>query len=137
MFNDVSEPLSCVYLTLPYSAALNDFAHLYEACECHHLIEPLGKRRRGGKLCLGEILFIMVLFYLSTFRDFKNFYLYGICYKYRSYFKQLPTYGQFVSLMPRLFLPFCVLFHSLCPFPLFIPSLDVSRFLFSYIFVVW
>jgi len=92
---------------------LDDFAHLYEECECHHLIEPTGKRRRCGKLCLGEMLFIMVLFHLSPFKDFKNFYLYGICYKYRSYFKDLPSYGRFVALMPRLFLPFCVLLHSL------------------------
>jgi len=113
MFNDVSEPLSCLYLTLRLFYCLDDFARLYEDCERHHLIEPTGKRRRGGKLCLGEMLFIMVLFHLSPFKDFKNFYLYGVCCKYRCYFKELPSYGRFVSLMPRLFLPFCVLLHCL------------------------
>jgi len=72
----------------------------------------MGKRRGGGKLCLSEMLFIMTLFHLSAYKDFKHFWLYGICYKYRSYFKQLPSYGRFVGLMPRLFLPFCVLIHS-------------------------
>jgi len=92
---------------------LDDFARLYEDCERHHQIAPIGKRRRPGKICLGEMLFIMVLFHLSPFKNFKNFYLYGICYQYRSYFQDVPSYGRFVSLMPRLFLPFCVLLHSL------------------------
>ena len=29
--------------------------------------------RRGGKLCLGEMLFIMALFHLSAYWDFKHF----------------------------------------------------------------
>jgi len=72
----------------------------------------MGKRRRGGKLVLSEMLFIMVLFPLSPFKDFKNFYLHGVCHKYRTSFKELPSYGRFVNFMPRLFLPFCVLLYS-------------------------
>jgi|GEM_PF-2647729 len=34
--------------------ALDDFARLYEDCERHHLIEPVGKRRRCGKICLEQ-----------------------------------------------------------------------------------
>ena len=55
----------------------------------------------------------MVLFHLSPFKDFKHFWHYGVEQKYRNYFGDIPSYGRFVSLMPRLFIPFCVLMHSL------------------------
>ena len=92
---------------------LDDFAQTFEDWEHHNLIPTGRKRRRSGKLCLGEMLFIMVLFHLSPFKDFKHFWHYGVEQKYRNYFGDIPSYGRFVSLMPRLFIPFCVLMHSL------------------------
>ena len=56
---------------------------------------------------------IMVLFHVSGFRCFKLFYLYGITQHYRHLFGDLPSYGRFVSLIPRLFMPFCMLLHHL------------------------
>lgn len=92
---------------------LDDFARNFDDWQRHNLIPKGTKRRRAGKLTLGEMLFIMVLFHLSPFRDFKHFWLYGIEQKYRSCFGDLPSYARFVSLMPRLFLPFCLLLHTL------------------------
>ena len=92
---------------------LDDFAQTFEEWEQHRLIPTGRKRRRSGKLCLGEMVFIMVLFHLSPFKDFKHFWHYGIEQKYRACFGKIPSYGRFVSLMPRLFIPFCVLVHSL------------------------
>ena len=92
---------------------LDDFAKTFEDWERHHLLPTGRKRRRSGKLCLSEMLFIMVLFHLSPFKDFKHFWHYGVEQKYRDYFGEIPSYGRFVSLMPRLFIPFCVLMHSL------------------------
>ncbi len=51
----------------------------------------------------------MVLFHLSPFKDFKHFWIYGVEQKYRDCFGDLPSYGRFVSLMPRLMMPLCVL----------------------------
>ena len=82
---------------------LDDFAQTFEDWEHHNLIPTGRKRRRSGKLCLGEMLFIMVLFHLSPFKDFKHFWHYGVEQKYRDYFGDIPSYGRFVSLMPRLF----------------------------------
>jgi len=84
---------------------LDDFARLYEIWERENLISSTRKRMRAGKLSLGEMLFIMVLFHLSAYKDFKHFWLYGIEHEYRSYFGELPSYGRFVALMPRLFMP--------------------------------
>ena len=92
---------------------LADFAETFEDWERHRLIPTGRKRRRAGKLSLGEMLFIMVLFHLSPFKDFKHFWVHGVEQKYRDCFGDLPSYGRFVALMPRLFAPFCVLIHSL------------------------
>ncbi len=92
---------------------LDDFAHLYEEWEKHRLIPTERTRRRQGKLSLSEMLLIMVLFHHSPFKDFKHFWIYGVEQKYRSYFTDLPSYGRFVTLMPRLPKPFCSLIHSL------------------------
>ena len=75
----------------------------------HHLIPSSCQRRRHGKLSLGEMLFIMVLFHISPYKDFKHFWHYGINQQYRHYFGQLPSYSRFVRLMPRLLLPLYML----------------------------
>lgn len=92
---------------------LDDFARLYEDWERSRLIPSDRQRRRAGKLSLGEMLFIMVLFHLSPFKHFKHYWLYGVEQKYRGCFSDLPSYGRFVSLMPRLLPPLCLLIHSL------------------------
>lgn len=99
--------------TIALFCCLDDFARAFEDWERHKLIPSGRLRRRPGKLSRGEMLFIMVLFHLAEFRNFKAFWRYGIEWKYRNCFRQLPSYARFVSLMPRLFVPFCVLLHSL------------------------
>jgi len=92
---------------------LDDFCKTYQEWQRHHLIPSTSRRNRAGKLCLSEMLFIMVLFHVSGFRCFKLFYLYGVCKQHRQLFADLPSYGRFVSLMPRLFMPLCMLLHHL------------------------
>ena len=59
------------------------------------------------------MLFIVVLFHLSLYKNFKVFYLYGIGGQYRACFDALPLYDRFVSLMPRLFVSLMVLLYGL------------------------
>jgi hypothetical protein len=91
---------------------LDDFCQLYQTCERRKLIPAMGQRHRSGKLCLSEMLFIMVLFHVSPFKDFKYFYLYGIEGKYRNLFGELPCYARFVQAMGHLLLPLAVLLQS-------------------------
>jgi hypothetical protein len=77
------------------------------------VIDTGNSRCRSGKLSLSEMLFIVVLFHIEPFKNFKTFYLYGICEKHRDKFKELPSYERFVQLMPRLLVPLAVLLHSL------------------------
>ena len=97
--------------TIALFCCLDDFAKLFEAWQRHHLIPSDRQRRRAGKLCLGEMLFIIVLFHISAYKDFKHFWLYGLRQEYRDCFAELPSYSRFVSLMPRLLLPFYLLLH--------------------------
>jgi hypothetical protein len=92
---------------------LDDFCKVFAEWETHQLIPSPGRRQRSGKLSRSEMLFIMVLFHLSPYKNFKTFYLYGIGCQHRACFRDLPHYDRFVSLMPRLFAPLMVLLHSL------------------------
>jgi Transposase DDE domain len=92
---------------------LDDFCNVFADWETHQLIPSPTRRQRSGKLSRAEMLFIMVLFHLSPYKNFKTFYLYGIGVQHRGCFRDLPHYDRFVSLMPRLFVPLMVLLHSL------------------------
>ena len=92
---------------------LDDFCKMFAEWETHQLIPSPSRRQRSGKLSRSEMLFIMVLFHLSPYKNFKTFYLLGIGVQHRACFRDLPHYDRFVSLMPRLFVPLMVLLHSL------------------------
>ena len=84
---------------------LDDFCKVFADWEAHRLLPSEQTRQRSGKLSRAEMLFIVVLFHLSPYKNFKVFYLYGIGGQYRACFDELPHYDRLVSLMPRLFVP--------------------------------
>ena len=92
---------------------LDDFCKTYEEWERARLITSGRSRHRVGLLSLSEMLTIMVCFHLGEFKNFKYYYIYGVCTKHVKCFKQLPCYDRFLQLMPRLFVPFMVILHSL------------------------
>jgi hypothetical protein len=94
-------------------ACLDDFSKAYEASERSRLLPRQGRRERAGYLSLGEMLLIVVLYHFSAYKDFKHFYQYGVCKEYRDCFRQLPCYERFIQLLPRLFVPLCMVFHAL------------------------
>jgi hypothetical protein len=92
---------------------LDDFCKVFEDWEARRLIPSPTTRQRSGKLSRAEMLFIVVLFHLSPYKNFKVFYLYGVGCQHRACFGALPHYDRFVSLVPRLFASLMVLLHSL------------------------
>lgn len=92
---------------------IDEFCKVYQEWEQGKLIPKVGSRNRVGKLSLSEMLCIEIMFHLSGFRDFKTFYEYGICGKYKQYFKNLPCYARFVQLKSKLLLPLSLLIQSI------------------------
>jgi len=106
---------------------LDDFCKVFAEWEAHRLLPSEQTRQRSGKLSRAEMLFIVVLFHLSPYKNFKVFYLYGIGGQYRACFDELPHYDRFVSLMPRLFVPLTVLLHGLSGEPTGVYFVDSTK----------
>jgi len=92
---------------------LDEFCKCFEEWETHHLITTGRKRYRGCRMSLSEMLTIMVLFHLSPCKNLKYFYLFHIAHFHKRDFPRWLSYNRFVQLMPRLFIPFCLLLQSL------------------------
>ena len=91
---------------------IDNFCKEYEKWEQHKLLPLPKQRNRAGQLSTSELLTILLYFYLSPCRDFKNYYLYFLPSKYRGYFK-LVGYSRIIQLMPRLILPLSIIVQSL------------------------
>ena len=64
-----------------------------------------GKRQRKTEMSEGEMMTIMILFHLSHYRTFKDFYCDCILVQFRTAFPKAISYPRFVALMPRLLEP--------------------------------
>lgn len=91
---------------------IDNFCVLFDEWEKKKLIPSNKKRHREGNLKLSELLTIVLYFYLSPCKDFKNYYLYFLPAKYPNYFK-LVSYSRIVQLWPSLILPLAILIHQL------------------------
>ncbi|MCK5519470.1 MAG: IS982 family transposase [Candidatus Marinimicrobia bacterium] len=63
------------------------------------------KRNRKSTMVLSEVMTIIILFHLSSYRNFKHFYLYYIHIYMKHYFPNLVSYNRFVELMKQTILP--------------------------------
>src|SRR5579871_1119281 len=78
-----------------------------------HVKQPLikklptlsGKRNRKTTMSESEMMTVMILFHLSHYRTFKDFYCDCIHGQLRNEFPKAVSYPRFVSLMPRLLEP--------------------------------
>jgi len=65
------------------------------------------KRRRALTMSASEIMTIVVLFHLSHYRDFKNFYLDCVTRQMADCFPKLLSYNRFVEVQGRVFPALC------------------------------
>lgn len=86
---------------------ISNFSKIYQEWEKSNLIPSTRKRKRDGSLSICELMTIVLYFYLSPCRDFKNYYLYYLSHKYRGYFT-LPCYSRIIQLWPRLIIPLAI-----------------------------
>lgn len=88
---------------------IDNFCKIYEEWTRYNLLSTNQQRYRIGKLSLAELITIVIYFYLSPCKDFKNYYL---PHKYKGYFN-LPCYSRIVQLWPRLILPLSIMLQLL------------------------
>jgi IS5 family transposase len=93
---------------------IDDFCQPYEIAWRRHLLEGAERQRdRAGRLCLSEIVTILVGFHQSNFRTFKHFYL-DLARNHGAEFPHLLSYQRFVSNMPSALVPLLAFVHSRC-----------------------
>ncbi len=73
---------------------------------------PQKQRCRVGNLSLSELMTIVLYFYLSLCKDFKNYYLHFLSSKYSGYFK-LVNYSRIIQLWPTTIAPLAILLNIL------------------------
>lgn len=91
---------------------IDNFCQEYKKWEHNKLLPSSKHRNRDGQLSLSELLTVVLYFYLSPCRDFKNYYLHFLPSKYKGYF-QLVGYSRIIQLMPRLILPLSIIMQCL------------------------
>jgi len=92
---------------------IDEFCKIYEEWNEHRLLPSNHKRLRPTRMKLSEMLTIMILFHMSSHKVFKHFYIEHIAYTRKNDFPDLVDYDRFVALMPRLFVPLCMMLHLL------------------------
>jgi len=89
---------------------IDDFCNELDKYSQHYMLTGPTKNNRGPAcgLSISEIMTILVMFQMSRFRDFKNFYISSLCFYHKHYFPKLPSYERFVNLMKRAIFPLTI-----------------------------
>lgn len=91
---------------------IDDFCKLYTEWEKANLVPSTKQRHREGQLSLSELMTVILFFYFSAYKDFKNYYMQYFCGE-RSNLFRLPTYSRVISLWPKIMTPLVILLHSM------------------------
>jgi transposase len=87
---------------------VDDFCQVFEPRWHQQLLQDGSvHRQRARRLCLSEIMTILIAFHQSAYRNFKVFYLEKVKTHWQSAFPALVSYQRFVEWMPDALLPLC------------------------------
>ncbi len=75
---------------------VDNFCQISHRWEKEKLLPSSKIRHRAGNLSLAELLIIVLYFYLSLCKDFKNYYLYFLPTKHFNHFK-LVSYPRIIQ----------------------------------------
>ena len=85
---------------------IDDFCkHWLKGASVYLLPNPDRKRKRSCRLSLSEVMTITILFHLSHYRTFKDYYQDCVEDHLKPYFPELVSYNRFLELMPLTFAP--------------------------------
>lgn len=84
--------------------------------EGHILFENSSKKQRNRKFKLSdsEVITILIIFHLKSFRNLKHFYINYVQKHMTSEFPETVSYNRFVELQQKAFLPMCVFLQTCC-----------------------
>ena len=92
---------------------IDDFCnHFFSSLNMRLLPHPNRKRNRQSKMSISEIMTIMVLFHLSHYRTFKDFYFQCVQPELNVYFPRLVSYNRFVELQKIAALPLAAYYET-------------------------
>lgn len=93
--------------------SVDDFCQTFEPLWQKQLLNhSLQTRDRSRRLCLSEIMTILIGFHQQRYRTFKDYYLSHVCVYWRKAFPALVSYSRFVSWIPSVLLPLCAYLKS-------------------------
>jgi hypothetical protein len=91
---------------VPLFCEIDDFCQEFEPWMKAQMLTER-QRQRKPKMCLSEVMTILVLFHLLGYRNFKQFYLEHVCVHLDWAFPQVVSYNRFVELQRDALLPMC------------------------------
>jgi hypothetical protein len=92
---------------------IDDFCVQFEPLWQQHLIREGRRRRwRESRLCLSEVMTIVVSFHQSGYRTFKDYFLRYVTPHLRWAFPQIVSYTRFVELIRETLVPLCAYFQT-------------------------
>jgi hypothetical protein len=85
---------------------IDDFCKYYFASQANKVLpNPNRKRCKKCTMDISEIMTIVILFQLSHYRTFKDFYMECVIKHLRNYFPNLVSYNRFVELQSNVIMP--------------------------------
>ncbi len=90
---------------------LDDFMKEFDAILTKNGISDASqtkKRKRKSKMSKSEVMTIMVIFHLKSYRNLKHFYLHYVCKHMTDFFPDLVSYNRFVELQKKVIQPLAV-----------------------------
>lgn len=93
---------------------IDDFCKQFEQLNSTHILpNPNRKRNKPCALSMSEIMTIVVMFHLSHYRTFKDFYINCILFQYKNCFPKALSYNRFIEIKKHATMPILVLLKSL------------------------
>ena len=96
---------------------LDDFSKEYNTLIAQNsLPDPNGKKRRNRKSTMsdGEVMTILVIFHLKSYRNLKHFYINHVCKFMGNEFPECVSYNRFVELQKKVVQPLGVFMKMHC-----------------------
>ena len=95
---------------------IDDFCkHWLKGASVYLLPNSDRKRKRSCRLSLSEVMTITILFHLSHYRTFKDYYEDCVEDHLKPYFPELVSYNRFLELMLLTFSPLTAYLMALIP----------------------